>query len=169
MLTIGCLDVAIEHQAAIALLTGASLHGSAFALLRSVAEAFVRGVWLQACATEEQLADFKLGKFHKHFADLINEYEAEIGTPSGVMSQFKASAWKALNGFTHTGFHQVSRRHSPGRLGGNYSEEEISDALGVAGALGLIAAGHLMAMSVQQGSMQPYFDKLDEYAKPLLA
>lgn len=166
LLAIGCLDVAVEHQAAIALLTDASLHGSAFALLRSLAEAFVRGVWLHECATDKQLAEFKLGKFDKRFADLIDEYEVKIGTPSGVMSQFKATAWKALNGFTHTGFHQVSRRHSPGRLEGNYPDKEISDALGVAGALGLIAAGNLMAMSLQQGSMQPYYDKMQEYAQP---
>lgn len=166
MLAIGCFDVAIEHQASIAMLVGASLHGSAFALLRILAESLIRGLWLHSCSTDKELAKFKAGKFDKHFGELIDEYEVKIGTPSGVMSQFKASAWKALNGFTHTDFHQVSRRHSPGRLEGNYSDKEIADALGLAGALGLIAAGNLMAISDPQGSIQSYLDKMSEYAQP---
>ena len=55
LLAVGCLDVAIEHQAAIALLGGASLHGSAFALLRVLAESLVRGLWLLHCASEAEL------------------------------------------------------------------------------------------------------------------
>lgn len=165
MLAIGCFDIAIEHQDSIAILVGASRHGSAFALLRILAESLVRGLWLHACATNEQLAKFKRGKFEKKFGELVEEYEVKIGTPFGVMSQFKASAWNTLNGFTHTDFHQVSRRHSPGRLEGNYSDEEIADALGLAGALGLIAAGNLMAISDPQGSIQSYLDKMSEYAQ----
>jgi hypothetical protein len=149
MLALGCFDVAIEHQVAIALLSGASLHGSAFALLRVLAESLVRGLWLLSCATEAELDKFKRGKLDKTFAALINEFETKIGTPSGVLTNFKATAWDALNGFTHTGFHQVSRRHAPGRVEGSYPEHEIAKALSVAGALGLIAAVQLISISGQ--------------------
>ena len=149
MLAIGCLDVAIEHQAAIALLTSSSIHGSAFALLRVLAESLVRGLWLHACATDAELAKFKRGKLDKHFQTLISEYELTIGTPSGVLSNFKKTAWHSLNGFTHTGFHQVSRRHTLGRVEGTYPDVEVAKALNVAGALGMIAAGQLLAMSDQ--------------------
>lgn len=92
MLALGCFDVAIEHQAAIALLTSASIYGSAFALLRVLTESLVRGLWLHACATDTELAKFKRGKLDKTFAALIEEYELKIGTPSGVLSNFKTSA-----------------------------------------------------------------------------
>lgn len=168
MLTLGCFDVAIEHQAAIALLTSASIYGSAFALLRVLTESVVRGLWLQACATDAELTKFKRGRLDKSFATLIEEYELKIGTPSGVLSNFKATAWDALNGFTHTGFHQVSRRHAPGRIEGSYPDQEIVKALGLAGALGLIVAGQLLAMSGKKHWLDEYNDKMSEYAKPVL-
>ena len=166
MLALGCFDVAIEHQAAIALLAGASLHGSAFALLRVLAESLIRGLWLLSCATEGELEKFKRGKLDKKFATLINEFETKIGTPDGVLTNFKESAWDALNGFTHTGFHQVSRRHSPGRVEGNYPEQEVTKALGVAGALGLIAAGQLIGMSGQKQLIPLFYERMKKYAKP---
>ena len=168
MLAIGCFDVAIEHQAAIALLASASIHGSAFALLRVLAESLVRGLWLHACATDAELAKFKRGKLDKNFQTLINEYELKIGTPSGVLSNFKTTAWDSLNGFTHTGFHQVSRRHTPSRLEGSYPDEEVAKALGVAGALGMIAAGQLLAMSNQAHLFDTYNKKMTEYANTAL-
>ena len=166
MLALGCFDVAIEHQAAIALLAGASLHGSAFALLRVLAESLIRGLWLLSCATEGELEKFKRGKLDKTFATLINEFETKIGTPAGVLTNFKETAWDALNGFTHTGFHQVSRRHSPGRVEGNYPEQEVTKALGVAGALGLIAAGQLIGMSGQKQLIPLFYERMKKYAKP---
>lgn len=163
-----CFDVAIEHQAAIALLAGSSLYGSAFALLRVLAESLVRGLWLHGCATDAELKKFKSGKLEKSFAKLIEEFEAKIGTPSGVLSNFKATAWDALNGFTHTGFHQVSRRHSSGRVEGSYPDHEVAKAFGVAGALGLIAAGQLIVMSGKEEILPLYYEQTSKYAKPAL-
>ncbi len=148
MIALGCFDVAIEHQAAIALLAGASLHGSAFALLRVLAESLIRGLWLLHCASEGELEKFKRGKLDKKIPILISEFETKIGTPAGVLTNFKEAAWNALNGYTHTGFHQVSRRHSPGRVECSYTEHEVSQALDVARALGVIAAIQLIGMSV---------------------
>jgi hypothetical protein len=111
MIAIGCFDVAIEHQAAIAVLSNSALYGSAFSLLRVLAESLVRGLWLYSCATESELFRFQRGKLDKSFQTLINEYEEYIETPEGILSNFKKTAWNSLNGFTHTGFHQVSRRH----------------------------------------------------------
>lgn len=166
MLALGCFDVAIEHQAAIALLASSSLYGSAFALLRVLTESLVRGLWLHGCATGAELEKFKRGKLEKTVAKLIEEFEIKIGTPSGVLSNFKAAAWDSLNGFTHTGFHQVSRRHSPGRVEGTYPDHEIAKAFGVAGALGLIAAGQLIAMSGKEELLPLYYEQMGKYAKP---
>jgi hypothetical protein len=165
LVAVGCFDVAIEHQAAIALLHSSELHGSEMALLRVLAESLVRGMWLLQCATDKELQKFKKGKLDKRFAELIGEIEGKIGTPNGVLSRFKETAWSALNGFTHTGFHQVSRRHSGGRVEGNYSEEDLANALGVAGALGLIAGGQVIGMSGRQELLPEYFTRLEAYAK----
>ncbi len=165
MLAVGCFDVAIEHQAAIALLGSASLYGSAFALLRVLAESLVRGLWLLHCATDAELAAFKRGKVEKFFAQLVAEFEAKMGTPNGVLSGFKATAWDALNGSTHTGYHQVSRRHAPGRVEGTYLECEVAKSFGVAGALGLIAAGQVIGLSDRQDRLPQYEERMAQYAK----
>tara|TARA_R110001592_G_scaffold1909_1_gene11816 strand:- start:427 stop:1023 length:597 start_codon:yes stop_codon:yes gene_type:complete len=163
LLASGCFDSAIEHQAAIALLYSSSLYGSMFSLLRVITESLVRGLWILNCATEKEIIKFKKGRLDKKFDTLIKEYEAKIGDTNGVLSQFKKTAWNPMNGFTHTGFIQVSRRHSPGKLGGNYEQVELSHALGVAGALGLIAAGQLVGMAKRSDLTQPFLDKMVEY------
>ena len=164
LLAAGCFDVALEHQGAIAVLHNAELHGSAFALLRVLAEALVRGLWLLSCATDAELGKFKRGKLDKTFDQLIKEIEAGFGTHGGVLSGFKQSAWTALNGFTHTGFHQVSRRHTSGRIEGSYPDHELSKALGVAGALGLIAGGQVIAMSERKDLLRLFNERMANYA-----
>ncbi|WP_435567323.1 DUF6988 family protein [Burkholderia cenocepacia] len=64
-LAIGCLDVTLEHQAAIALLHSSELYGSMMALLRVLSESLVRGLWLHACATDVELTKFKRGRLEK--------------------------------------------------------------------------------------------------------
>lgn len=169
LIAIGCFDVAIEHQAAIALLHSSELYGSTLALLRVLSEALVRGLWLHACASEDDLSKFKKGRVDKSFATLIDEYECNIGTPSGVLTGFKISAWSQMNDFTHTGFIHVSRRHRPGRVEANYSDQDLSKALGVAGALGLIAAGQLIGLAGRQDLVPLFIEKMASYAKPTAA
>jgi hypothetical protein len=165
MLVVGCFDVALEHQAAIALLYTSSLFGSGLALLRVLTESLVRGLWLLHCASPSELEQFKRGKVTKTFATLVSEVEAAIQDVNGVLSGFKATAWDGLNGFTHTGMHQVSRRHSPGKVEANYAPEELAKALGVAGALGLIAANQLAAMSDRQDLLPAFASRMSEYAR----
>jgi hypothetical protein len=164
MLAIGCLDVALEHQAAIALLHASELYGSFLTLLRSETEALVRGLWLQHGATEEDLERFKRGKVKQDFQELIDVFEKKVGEGPGVLSGLKERAWKAMNGFTHTGYIQVSRRHSPGFVKENYDEVELAQALDAAGVLGLVAAGQLIAMSASADRTPMFSEKMRAYA-----
>ncbi len=163
LLAVGCFDMTLEHQAAIALLHSSELPGSTLALLRVLTESLVRGLWLLHCATDDELAKFKRGKIDKEFKDLISEFEAKIGTPQGVLSGLKDRAWKAMNGFTHTGFVQVSRRHAAGRVEANYPEHELAQALDIAGALGMVAAGQLIGMSERPELLPLYSARMAEY------
>ena len=168
-LAVGCFDVALEHQAAIVLLHHSGLYGSVLALLRVLSESVVRGLWLHACATDSELAKFKSGKLDKKFYQFVREYEEKIETPNGVLSGYKLSAWTQLNDFTHTGFLQVSRRHKPGRVEANYPDQDLKNALGAAGAFGLIAAGQLIAIADREDLLPAFMEKMSEYAKPTAA
>ena len=55
----GFIDLVIEHIEAIISLTRSNMNGSAFALVRAVAEGLVRGVWFTACATQPQVLKFR--------------------------------------------------------------------------------------------------------------
>jgi hypothetical protein len=54
----GCLDMALEHQAAVALLMEKELYGSAHTLLRTTIESYVRGAWFWRCATDSEIERF---------------------------------------------------------------------------------------------------------------
>ena len=168
-LAVGCFDVALEHQAAIVLLHQSELYGSVLALLRVLSESVVRGLWLHACATDTEISKFKSGKLDKKFHQFVQEYEEKIGTPNGILSGYKMSAWAQLNDFTHTGFLQVSRRHKPGRVESNYPDQDLKNALGAAGALGLVAAGQLIAIAGREDILPAFMEKMSEYAMPTAA
>jgi hypothetical protein len=163
MLAVGCFDVTLEHQAAIALLHQSELPGSTLALLRVLAESLVRGLWLLHCASEAELQKFKRGKLDKSFQTLIDEFEEKVGEKNAVLSGFKKRAWNAMNGFTHTGFTQVSRRHQPGRVEANYPEHELAQALDAAGALGMVAAGQLVGMSGRPELLPLFSQRMQAY------
>jgi hypothetical protein len=163
LIAIGCFDMTLELQAAVALLHQNELHGAMLALLRTLAESLVRGLWLLQCATAAELEKFKKGRIDKTFDALVVDVEAGMGTPGGVLSGFKASAWKALNGFTHTGFVQVSRRHAPGRVEATYPDHELAQALDVASALGMVAAGQLVAMSGAPELVKQFSERIAAY------
>jgi hypothetical protein len=120
---------------------------------------------LQHCASDVELEKFKVGKLDKTFGGLIAEFEEKIGTPSGVLSHFEETAWNALNGFTHSGVSSDLASHSPGKVEGNYPEHEVAKALGVAGALGLIAGGQVIALAGRQDLVPLFMERMKDYAK----
>lgn len=158
----GCFDVAIEHQAAIALLAEAKLYGSMLALFRVCKEAVVRGLWLNLCASEADLTTFENGAINKSFGILVAEVESKLGNDVKALSDLKTKAWDAMNDFTHTGFIQVTRRHAPGRLGSNYEESDIIGCLRVTTILGLLSSVHLVDMAGRDDLVKLHLDKVNE-------
>jgi len=165
MIVAGCFDIALEHQAAIASLYSVGLYGSLLALLRVLAESLIRGLWLGHAATDSDVRRFKKGELPK-LKEMIDAFERTIDTPQGVLSGFKATAWNAMCDFTHTGFNQITRRHSPGLVGSNYDDAEIAKALGVAGALGLIAACQIVGMANRGDLVDAMMKRMEWYADP---
>ncbi len=54
----GLIDQLLEHHDSIFLLVRAEKIGSAFALARTVFEGMYRGLWLNFCATNEQIQEY---------------------------------------------------------------------------------------------------------------
>jgi hypothetical protein len=139
-LAAGCLDTALEHHKAVLLLVAKSLFGSAFALIRLLFEAYIRGIWLHRCASDSDLKLFKAEKLDKKFGAFIKDIETIAGFEERVLSNTKTKSWKAMNSYTHSGFMQVVRRNTASTIEPNYTEDEILEALNFANAIGLLSA-----------------------------
>jgi hypothetical protein len=146
LIAAACFDTVLEHQAAIAALVERQLLGSALALARVMAEAFIRGMWFARCATDEEATRFKNDEIKK-LTSLVEEIEAKLGSATDTLSKMVKSQWATLCSFTHTGYKQVTRRYTGPLLKPNYPDAEVIQVLNFAGAIGLLAALELAALS----------------------
>jgi hypothetical protein len=137
-LSAGCLHLAFDHHDAIILLVEHGIYGSAFALLRLIFEAYIRGIWLLHCASETDLDKFEQDKFNRTFGSLIGDLEKHEAYSEGILSLVKQDSWNLLNSFTHSGFHHVRRRNTQNYIEANYPEGEIVAALNFAGAIAIM-------------------------------
>ncbi|KVE40066.1 DUF6988 family protein [Burkholderia sp. BDU5] len=120
-------SLALDHTQAIVELIKIDLSASAFALLRSAYEAYVRGRWIQFCAKADWLGSFATGEKDKDFpkvremiAELENEPEFEVSQFSGLHSKH----WRAMCDYAHGGRLQISRRLTEAGVEPNFSIDE---------------------------------------------
>ncbi len=117
------IDQAFEHHTATILLIRYSLFGSAFALLRSIVEIVVRGVWIATCATDAQIKKFReKDEIDPSFGDMAKAIDAECGID--YFHDLKTKTWAALNSYTHSGVLQLGRRFTGNNLIPSYKDEE---------------------------------------------
>lgn len=161
-----CFDIAMEHQKAIILLIANKLYGSAFALVRLLFEAYIRGLWLNHCASDKEIDKFKKGKIDKEFGQLIKEIENIDGYNVGVLSKAKKADWKVLNSFTHSGFNQVVRRNTDSTLEPNYPDEEIEEAINFTNALGLLSCLEISFLAKKNDLSSEILEKIKEIEIP---
>lgn len=162
----GCFDIALEHQKAIILLIARQMYGSAFSLLRLLFEAYVRGLWLQHCANENEIEIFKKGRIDKTFANLIKDIEKKEGYQGGVLSKAKKAGWNKMNCFTHSGFSQVVRRNTESSIEPNYDLEEIKEAMDFTNAIGLLTSLELSFLTKNEALSLEILEKTKEIKIP---
>ena len=109
-------------------LVHATLHGSALALVRSMYEAYIRGMWLMYVATDEDIDRAGRDKFPPN-SNIITALEKSPHFSSNPFSDVKDQSWKRLCSYTHTGYQQIGARLTPQGLGYNYQDSEILEAL----------------------------------------
>jgi len=141
------LDLVLEHHVGITHLVTGRMNGSAFALVRGQFEALVRALWLQLCATPEEVDAFvEKDSLPLNFGEMLDAIEQHNDFADKVLSGIKKSVWKAMNGYTHGGMHQVARRVKEGSIEPNYEPEEVIEVLKAAGLfalMGLLQIGRL--------------------------
>ena len=161
-----CLDIALEHQKAIILLIANKLYGSAFALIRLLFEAYVRGLWLNYCANDKEINKFKKGNMDKEFGKLIEDIEKIDGYNVGTLSRAKKAGWKVMNSFTHSGFIQIIQRNTKSTIEPNYEIEEIEEAINFTNAIGLLSCLEISFLSKKEKLSIEILEKVKEIKVP---
>lgn len=136
---VSCLAIAQDHHHGILILIDHERYASAFALLRVAFEAYVRGEWLAACATDEEVHSFIHGKEPPKFRLLLERLEKTEGFQQQVLSMIKAHAWDAMCAYTHTGGLHIQRWNSAEAIEPQYEEQEIREVLSFAETIGSLA------------------------------
>lgn len=164
-LAAGCFGLALEHQRAIVVLISRSIFGSALSLVRSIFEAYVRGVWLYRRASDADLERFKTDKLDCTFESLVQDVERLDGFDEGVLSSVKRQWWKAMNSFTHGGIAQIARRDTGAAITPNYEKEEIAEVLGFANAIALLAAAQITLLAGNEQLAKSVLEKATVFWK----
>lgn len=119
-------DISFEHAKSIAILIENGKFGSAYALSRSLIESFIRGAWIQNCATQVEVERLsQRDKINKEFGKLIEEVEASREWPD-FFSWIKDNLFKNMHSYTHGGNQLTARRFAGDSLVHLPDVEEIN-------------------------------------------
>ena len=160
LMLIAYMDIALEHHAAIWLLRESELTGSAFAMVRLVHDAFLRALWVNAVATEDEIEqasrdEFKFPPMQK-MRDDIKERYGDAANPEQMqlldqLLQRLKEAWRVMSSYTHSGGRQIAQRFTFDEVKPNYSDGDTARTLNLATmALLLLARMFFMSMGRQR-------------------
>jgi hypothetical protein len=125
------MSIAGSHQEAIIVLADHDrLAGSAYALLRPLAEAVYRGLFTAFRAAPAQIDAIRSGgEPYGRFNPLAESLDGVFGTDQ-LFANFGGESWTALNGYTHGGLEQLRNRiNAEGIVGSHYTPESIKRLL----------------------------------------
>jgi len=160
-------DVANEHGKAICTLLEFPLYASAFALVRSLFETFIRGAWLLHCATDQEFETFKTkdkieleSKNKFPFGDMVKEVESKLDLPP-TLSTIKNNSWKSLNSYTHGGLLQVTQRYDGRTVEPHHDLEQVDEVIGFSTLIVFIIFTEFSKISKRQ-EMDKHVEELYE-------
>lgn len=162
LLAIAAFDVVLDYFTGITALVEKRAYGSAFALVRSIFETFVRAVWLKDCANDEELAAFEQDEYARNFYLILSKVEKLEAFKSGTLSDLKKQAWAAMNSYTHGGIHQIARRVKGNAIDPNYLDEEVIEVLRMGQMFALLAFIQIVKVSGRIDLEQSAIQKLYE-------
>lgn len=120
--------IAQQHQYAIFLLLQNTppLQATAFALLRPLIEAVIKGLWIKLVATELQVEKTLEGKYIKSLDQMIGLISTQY---KSAKSEINREDWMALCSYTHSGYLQLQNWVYSDNVEPNYSKEAIAELI----------------------------------------
>lgn len=138
-------QMSLEHSAAFRGLAENRMFSSSFVVLRAQFETALRAAWALYSATDDHISRIsaRLTTDTEQSAKNLPQVQDMLASLSGVsnakipfdaLSEFKDSAWRALNSYTHGGIHPLNR------MAAGYPMELIIANVKVSNALSMVAA-----------------------------
>lgn len=152
-LAVALFSIALSHREAVLLLANFGAWASAFALQRSIWEAYMRGYHVQHCLSDEQHGRMQLHKASPTMETVAKELEG-LGPEYAPFGAMKRLIWEPLSDYSHGGVRQVSRWLRGGTIEPNYSDDEVIECLWFANMFGLYASVQICLIS--RGDPAPY-------------
>lgn len=148
-----CFGVAQEHHAAIVtlLILVQPLHASAFALARPLFEAYVRGMWLAHCASDEQVERYHQGKIPDMASLIAALGKLRGGEEMSNLRRIYERNWRSMSGMTHAGAEHFEKWRDDQVLEPAYTDDDIGRILDFAARIGLLTTAGLALLSHDNG------------------
>lgn len=138
-------QMSIEHSCAFRGLAENRMFASSFVVLRAQFEATLRAVWALYSATDNQISRISARltmvaeQSAKNLPQVQNMLDSLATAPNAkvpfdALSEFKGSAWRALNSYTHGGIHPLNR------MADGYPRELVIANVKISNALAMVAA-----------------------------
>lgn len=168
VIVIGLLATMIEHHKSMLLLIRNGRVGSAFALARSIVESTYRGMWINACATDQQIQVFEVDdKFPVKMPDMAKAID-EAYRAGGFFEDLRRRSWDKLCSYTHSGMLQLGRRFREHRVQPNYADQEIYEATTTVTTCILLLAGKFLAYQDRRAECAAVEDLAKMYSTTLV-
>ncbi len=116
-----------EHHQGLLLLLRQMFYAPAFALMRPIAETFLR-LHVIMHGTEPQLESIRNGSYRTEFETIGKQIDEKLGVEP-LMGPFFAKSTNILHGFTHGGPEQLRRRRNGADIVPTYSDEDVLDVV----------------------------------------
>ncbi len=158
--------IAQDHHHAIVFLLKNTFHSSSMALLRSVFEAYLRGLWLRRCATDAEVQTVMEEKELPKNAIMITAIEALPEFGEGTLSRIKQYGWKEMCDFAHTGGLHLQRWQSQDGIEPNFDSAELEACLNYAELLAAMSGLEVVQMSEGGNNGQVVLELIEKRWSP---
>ncbi|KAB0626149.1 hypothetical protein F7P75_09550 [Acinetobacter gandensis] len=120
--------IAQQHQYLIflLLLNFPTLQASAFALLRPLCEAVIKGLWIKLVATKNQIDKYLNGKEIKNTKQMVELIAIQYASTN---NQFNQKNWNALSSYVHSNHLQLQYWLNSETVEPPYSDEAIAELI----------------------------------------
>lgn len=123
--------MAADHREGLLLLVRAGAYSPAFALVRSIYEAHIRGAWALFCATDDECkVAFSKGVLPKF--DTVVKRLDKIKASEGRFGQSRALAWDPFSDYAHGYMRQVRKWIGADAIRPSHTPDDVLDVLAIA-------------------------------------